>query len=125
MFELPGYQTLDLIDNTADIRLYRLLRQEDGLRVIAKTTIGEYPGAAMVDAFRHEYDMLKRLCGRGAIEAYSLEIMADRPVLLLKDIEGSTLGQILRMPVNSLGLPALLRIATAIADCLMQIHREK
>lgn len=29
MFELPGYQTLDLIDNTADIRLYRLLRQED------------------------------------------------------------------------------------------------
>lgn len=79
----------------------------------------------MVDAFRHEYDMLKRLCGRGAIEAYSLEIMADRPVLLLKDIEGSTLGQILRMPVNSLGLPALLRIATAIADCLMQIHREK
>ncbi|MEK3863292.1 AAA family ATPase [Paenibacillus sp. FSL H7-0716] len=125
MFELPGYQTLDLIDNTADIRLYRLLRQEDGLRVIAKTTIGEYPGAAMVDAFRHEYDMLKRLCGRGAIEAYSLEIMADRPVLLLKDIEGSTLGQILRMPVNSLDLPALLRIATAIADCLMQIHREK
>ncbi|MEK4191253.1 AAA family ATPase [Paenibacillus sp. FSL L8-0494] len=125
MFELPGYQTLDLIDNTADIRLYRLLRQEGGLRVIAKTTIGEYPGAAMVDAFRHEYDMLKRLCGRGAIEAYSLEIMADRPVLLLKDIEGSTLGQILRMPVNSLGLPALLRIATAIADCLMQIHREK
>ncbi|OMD30933.1 AAA family ATPase [Paenibacillus odorifer] len=125
MFELPGYQTLDLIDNTADIRLYRLLRQEDGLRVIAKTTIGEYPGAAMVDAFRHEYDMLKRLYGRGAIEAYSLEIMADRPVLLLKDIEGSTLGQILRMPVNSLGLPALLRIATAIADCLMQIHREK
>lgn len=125
MFELPGYQTLDLIDNTADIRLYRLLRQEDGLRVIAKTTIGEYPGAAMVDAFRHEYDMLKRLCGRGAIEPYSLEIMADRPVLLLKDIEGSTLGQILRIPVNSLGLPALIRIATAIADCLMQIHREK
>lgn len=93
MFELPGYQTLDLIDNTADIRLYRLLRQEDGLRVIAKTTIGEYPGAAMVDAFRHEYDMLKRLCGRGAIEPYSLEIMADRPVLLLKDIEGVPLGR--------------------------------
>ncbi|MEK4353853.1 AAA family ATPase [Paenibacillus sp. FSL R5-0475] len=124
MFELQGYQTLDLIETTSDIRLYRLLRQEDGLRVIAKTTTGEYPGSTMVDAFRHEYDMLKRLSGRGAIEAYSLEITPDRPVLLLKDIEGSTLDQILRTP-DSLELPVLLRIAIAVADCLMQIHREK
>ncbi|WP_340005685.1 AAA family ATPase [Paenibacillus sp. FSL K6-0276] len=124
MFELQGYQTLDLIETTSDIRLYRLLRQEDGLRVIAKTTTGEYPGSTMVDAFRYEYGMLKRLSGRGAIEAYSLEITPDRPVLLLKDIEGSTLDQILRTP-DSLELPVLLRIAIAVADCLMQIHREK
>ncbi|HBS45264.1 MAG TPA: hypothetical protein DEA91_13855, partial [Paenibacillus sp.] len=79
MFEMPGYQTLDQIETTSDIRLYRLLRQEDGLRVIAKTTKGEYPGSTMVDAFRYEYDVLKRLSGRGAIEAYSLEITPDRP----------------------------------------------
>lgn len=124
MFEFPGYQTLDLIETISDIRLYRLQRQEDGHRVIAKTTTGEYPGSAMVDAFRYEYDMLKRLSGRGAIEAYSLEITPDRPVLLLQDIEGRMLDQILRTP-ESLELPVLLRIAIGVADCLMQIHREK
>ncbi|MEK5399906.1 AAA family ATPase [Paenibacillus sp. FSL K6-2859] len=124
MFELPGYQTLDFIETTSDIKLYRLLRQEDGLKFIAKTTTGEYPGSTIVDAFRYEYDILKRLNGRGAVEAYSLELTPERPVLLLKNIEGVTLDQILHTP-DSLELPALLRIAIAIADCLMQIHREK
>jgi predicted ATPase/signal transduction histidine kinase len=125
MFEMPGYQTLNLIDTTGDIRLYRLLRQEDGLTVIAKTTSDEYPGPAMADVFRYEYDMFRRLCGRGAIEAYSLEIMGERPVLLLQDMEGSTLDQVLRTHVDTLGLPTLLRMAVAVTDCLMQIHREK
>lgn len=125
MFEMPGYQIIDLIDHTGEIRLYRLLRQEDGLRVIAKTTSGEYPGTAVVEAFRYEYDMLKRLHGRGVIEAHGLEIMAERPVLILRDMEGSTLGQILRSPAYSLDLEVLLRIAAAAADSLMQIHREK
>lgn len=125
MFEMPGYQTLSLIDNTGDTRLYRLLRHEDGQRLIVKTTTDEYPGSVMVDAFRYEYEMLKRLNRKGVVEALGLEVIADRPVLFLRDMEGSTLAQILHASAYSLDMAALLRTTISIADCLMQIHREK
>lgn len=124
MFELPGYQTLDVIHNNGDIQLYRLYRCVDGLVIIAKTTRDEYPEPVMVDAFRYEYDVLKKLDGRGAMEAYSLEMIANRPVLLLKDMAGDTLEKLLRKYTSAPELPELLRIATAIADCIVQIHRE-
>lgn len=124
MFEMTGYRTLELIGNNIDIQLYRLVRLKDGLNVIAKTTCDEYPGPVMVDAFRYEYDMLTKLGGRGAIEAYSLEIIKDRPILLLRDTGGNTLDQVLRKHKNIFELPLQLRIASSIADCLMQIHQE-
>ncbi|MGM1046463.1 MAG: protein kinase [Bacillota bacterium] len=124
MFEMPGYRTLGVIGNSGDIKLYRLMRYEDGRMVIAKTTCDEYPGPVMVDTFRYEYDMLRKLGGRGVVEVYSLEIMADRPVLLLQDMEGSTLDRVLRSHANTLDLSARLRIAASAADCLMQLHRD-
>lgn len=124
MFEMPGYRTLGVIGNSGDIKLYRLMRYEDGRMVIAKTTCDEYPGPVMVDAFRYEYDMLRKLGDRGVVEVYSLEIMADRPVLLLQDMEGSTLDRVLRSHANTLDLSARLRIAASAADCLMQLHRD-
>jgi len=125
MIEMPGYQTLDVISDNGDIKLYRLLRLKDGLHVIGMTTCTEYPEVAMLDAFRYEYDMLTRLDGRGVIEAYSLKIMAERPILLLRDMGGGTLDWILRTRANRLELPTLIRIAVNVADCLMQIHREQ
>jgi predicted ATPase/signal transduction histidine kinase len=125
MFEFPGYQTAEKIGSNDEIMLYRLLRLEDGLNVIAKTTRDEYPGPAMVATFQYEYDILTRLGGRGAVEAYSLEIVADRPILLLQDIGGSTLAQVLSARADTFGLPDLLRIAISTTDCLIQIHREK
>lgn len=124
MFEMPGYRTLGVIGNSGDIKLYRLMRFEDGRTVIAKTTSDEYPGPVMVDTFRYEYDMLKKLGGRGTVEVFSLEIMADRPVLLLQDMEGNTLDRVLRSQAKVLDLSSRLRIAAAAADCLMQLHRD-
>ncbi|MGF7049643.1 putative ATPase/signal transduction histidine kinase [Paenibacillus sp. DS2015] len=125
MIEIPGYLTIDVIGNNGDTKLYRLLRQEDNLSVIAKTTCDEYPGPAMIEAFQYEYDILMKLGGRGANEAYSLEIVADRPVLLLQDIGGSTLDQVLHTRTQPLAFSDLLGIAVAIVDCLMHIHNEK
>lgn len=124
MIEMPGYQMLEVIGKSEEIYICRLLRHEDGLIVLAKTTCEEYPGSDMIDAFRYEYDLLTRLEGRGTVEAYSLEYVANRPVLFLHDIGGSTLEWILSTNAHSLGLPDRLSIAAAAADCLMQLHRE-
>ncbi|MFX3635949.1 MAG: AAA family ATPase [Candidatus Pristimantibacillus sp.] len=123
MIEMPGYQTLDVIGNNGDIKLYRLLRQEDNLVVIAKMTCDEYPSPATIEAFHYEYEMLRELSGKGTLEVYSLETIEEQPVLLMQNIEGCTLDRVLRMRGNTLELPALLRIAAGVTECIMQIHR--
>lgn len=123
MIELSGYQMVDIISNNGEIEIYRLLRQEDRVSVIAMTTCDEYPGPAMIKAFRYEYEILTRLNGRGTLDVYSLEIMPKRPVLLLLDIGGGTLDWVLRTRANRLELSELIRIAVNAVDSLMQIHR--
>jgi len=125
MIEIVGYQLIDEIGNNSDIKLYRMIREEDNLPVIVKTTCDVYPGPSVIAAFQREYDMLVELAGRGTLEAYSLEILADRPVLFLRDIGGSTLEQLLRTRNHSFMHETLLGIAAGAADSLMQIHREK
>ncbi|WP_254450278.1 hypothetical protein [Cohnella herbarum] len=100
MFELQGYRRIENLGSQENISLFRLQRYEDGLNVIAKTTRDAYSNEQLAAAFRHEYEMLRKLCGKGALEAYSLENVAGRPVLLLQDIGGYTLEQI----INARGL---------------------
>lgn len=124
MIELTDYQTIEVVSNNGDIVLYRLRRSSDGLHVIAMTTYDEYPSSIKIEAFRHQYDMLQRLHGRGVPEAYNLEITPKRPILFMEDIGGTTLRQALLINGDSLGFTERLRIAAAVADCLMRIHRE-
>ncbi|WP_339206177.1 AAA family ATPase [Paenibacillus sp. FSL K6-3182] len=125
MIEISGYQMIDEIGSYDDINLYRMIRQADNIAVIAKTTCDIYTGPNVVAAFQHEYELLVKLGGRGTLEAYSLEMLADRPVLILQDIGGSTLDRVLRTRDNPFMHEALLAIAVSAADSLMQIHREK
>lgn len=124
MIEMPGYQMLEVIGSNEEVLIFRVLRDEDGLCVIAKTTYEEYPGAHVIDTFRYEYEMLKRLGGRGALQPFSLEYVSNRPVLFLQDMGGKTLEHTLHSHGMSLELPDLLSISVAAADCLMKIHRE-
>lgn len=122
MFELPGFQVVEKIGGNEEISLYRLLRLEDNLCMIAKTTSETYTGSNMTTAFKYEYELLLRLEGKGAIEPYSLESVAGRPILLLLDSGGTTLEQVHRTRWDSLDLAELLGIAIAIIDCLRHIH---
>lgn len=123
--ELDGYQTLEKLGRHADICLYRLLRHEDGLLTIAKTTRDAYPDEKQAAAFRHEFELLRRLEGRGVLEVYDLEFVGERPVLLFQDIGGDTLDQVIRSREGEADLERLLGVAISAANSLMLIHREK
>ncbi|WP_235857696.1 ATP-binding protein [Paenibacillus albiflavus] len=122
MIKIPGYQTIELLDRNDEIELYRLLRLVDGRGFIAKTTCEEYPEAVKVDAFRHEYEILKRLSGCEIIEPHSFDIVGMRPILLMQDIGGCTLHQLLHTHSNEFDFTARLSIAVAVTECLMQLH---
>lgn len=65
MFELQGYRTVEKLGSQEDISLYRLQRYSDRLSVIAMTTRDSYPDEKQVSLFYHQYDMLRKLDGRG------------------------------------------------------------
>ncbi len=126
MLELPGYRTIERLGTNEEISLYRMLHLEDNRSVIAKTTRDKFPDATMIAAFHYEYAILGNLKGSGTLESYGLEMIADRPVMLMKDIGGSTLDHlILREHRAGGGLKMFLVFAAAIANCLAQLHREQ
>ncbi|WP_127584412.1 AAA family ATPase [Paenibacillus koleovorans] len=142
MVEWRGYRTVEELGGNEEIRLYRLQRMEDGLFVVAKTTCDEYPASAMAAAFRYEYDILRRLDGKGAAKPYSLEFLGDRPLLLLEDNGGCTLEKLLRereqgqergqtdtsasvAEADGSELHAQLELAAALAETLRDMHREQ
>ncbi|RAV19366.1 AAA family ATPase [Paenibacillus contaminans] len=122
MIEIPGFRVVEKIGGNGEISVYRLLRLEDNLKIIAKTTCENYAGSNMIAAFQYEYEQLLRLKGRGVLEPHSLELVADRPVLLLHDPGGTTLEQAMRTRRASLRFPELLGAAIAMADCIRHIH---
>ncbi|MFC3748521.1 AAA family ATPase [Paenibacillus sp. GCM10012306] len=124
MLEIPGFRTLDLIVKHDGLEVYRLLRHEDGLRLIAKTPSETDPSPATDQAFQEEFELLQRLKGTGTLEPFGLEYYAERPVLLLLDREGETLEQLIYSRKQQPTLEQSLRVAAALADCLMLLHRQ-
>ena len=126
MLELAGYQIVELIGTNGEMSLYRLVREGDGLPLLAKTSSVRYAGSELVAAFQYEYDTLMKLKGKpAAVEPFSLEIADGQPVLLLHDPGWMTLEQWLLTRRASLSLPELLTAAIAMAEGLHHIHKEQ
>ncbi|WP_438348170.1 histidine kinase [Paenibacillus sp. FA6] len=122
MIELTGFRIIEDIGNDGEVRLYRMQRLEDGLNVIAKTSVQAYPDRVLVAAFQYEYECLRKLHGKGVLEPHSLEFVGTRPILLLKDSGGTTLEQLLSKTRASLKLPELLQVAISASESLGQLH---
>lgn len=125
MLELSGYRVVEPIGSDGEIRLYRIARTADGLPLIAKTTSDTYVGSDMAAALQAEYEALIGLNGKGVLEPYGLEKAGEKPVLLLRDPGGMTLEHWMRTRRASLKLPELLRAAIALAESLLQVHKEQ
>jgi serine/threonine protein kinase len=123
--ELQGYETREKLGRHDDIYIYRLQRYEDGLFAIAKTTRDAYPDEKQFAAFRHEYDLLRTLDGRGVLKAYGLEYEGERPVLLLQDIGGVRSISLFASEAKQRTCRSCWASSWAAADSLMRIHREK
>lgn len=126
MLELAGYRVVEQIGSDDEISFYRLLRLDDSLHLIAKTTSAAYAGSDMAAVFQLEYEQMLRLRGKGVLEPLSLATAAgSRPVMLLRDPGGTTLQQWLQTHRASLKLEHLLKAAIAMAEGLHRIHQEQ
>src|SRR5690606_31869719 len=102
MVGIPGYETLGLFRTTSSTLLYHAVRQSDGLPVIVKTPSAEHPGPRQRARYQREYSLLQRLQGTpGVLRVHGLEVIKDRPLLLLDDVEGRPLSDQLEQPMDA------------------------
>ncbi|ATB41015.1 hypothetical protein CYFUS_006477 [Cystobacter fuscus] len=121
MLQLPGYSLLGLLQSSSSSLLYRAVREADRQPVILKTPRSEHPGAREHARLRREYSLLRRLEGApGVLQAHALEVLLERPVLVLEDVGGRALSEALDRPF---GLERFLPLALALCTTLAEVHR--
>src|SRR5439155_713578 len=81
---------------------------------------GASPTLSELARWRHEHQILSRLDGGGTPRAYELAIVHNRPLLVLEDIGGRSLRDI--VADGPLAIDDVLELAIGIAGALGEIH---
>jgi len=119
--DIAGYEVRGLFQTTSNNLLFHARRESDGLPVIIKTPRTEHPGPRERARYQREYDLLRRLQGTpGVLTTYGLEVLKDRPLLLLEDVGGRALSEQLGQPLEP---SLLLSIALPLTATLAEVHR--
>src|SRR5882724_1226396 len=119
---VPGYTAAAEIYRGSERIVYRATRDRDGIPVIIKTCLAEFPSPIEIAGLRREYELLRGLGIHGVPEAYGLEAHRDRLALVLEDAGGSTLKALIAG--GAIDLPRFLDVALALANTVAEIHRQ-
>ncbi|QRK10419.1 AAA family ATPase [Archangium violaceum] len=121
MLDIPGYKLLGTLRATSSNVLFQAVRESDGLPVIIKTPATVSAGPRERERYRREYSILQRLRDvRGVVRPYSHEQILERPVLLMEEVRGVPLSELVGQP---LAIPRFLELAVSLAANLGEIHR--
>ena len=121
MITLSGYTITGEIYTDAKISIDRGYNQDDNTPVIIKTLRTEYPTPQEIARFRHEYEIIKELQLNGSVKAYQLQKYNNGLALVLEDIGGDSLKNILAS--QKLDLLTILKIALQLTQALSELHQ--
>ena len=122
-----GYHITELLYESANSKVYRALRQNDGLRVIMKVPSKVHPENEELLRFRSEFTTLSDPALQQiplvikAIDLIENGLGTGVPVLVLEDIGAESLQRLLNEKTR-VSLEDVLSIALGIAKSLIQIH---
>lgn len=123
MSELVGYQIAEILHVSAQKIIHRGLRERDRVPVVIKALKAEYPSLDAISRIQYEYQIAANLHIEGVVEALGLEKYQNGYALILEDIGGKSLGQILTN--KSLSTLEVLKIAAKVAQALGQLHQHR
>lgn len=114
------YTLIERVHTGIENSVYRGVRESDGLRVIVKTPNSPYPSRSQLARLSHEYAMLRRAGGRGAVVPLELSQGGELIALVTEDWDGTPLHHLLAP--GPLPLPEALAVGVQIADALAALH---
>ncbi len=121
MLTLPGYTHRETLYDGEKTLVYRAIRASDSLSVIIKTFKGNFPTVEETFRFKQEYRILSDLSVAGVIKAYGIERYQNRFMLILEDVDGTSLKAYANL--KPLRLSEFLTIAIQSASILGEIHQ--
>jgi predicted ATPase/serine phosphatase RsbU (regulator of sigma subunit) len=120
MLTVPHYQIDTQIYESVNSLVYRGIRKKDNQPVILKMLKQDYPTPLGLTRYRQEYEITHDLDLAGVIKVYGIEKYQNTLVIILEDLGGESLKQL--MADRPFTLKEFLPIAIQIADSLGQIH---
>ncbi|MBK7002324.1 MAG: AAA family ATPase [Rhodoferax sp.] len=123
MLSLPGYRITEELHCGAKTFVYRGYREEDRCPVIFKTLTADAPAPKDLARLHYEYSLTKDWDEVGLIHAYALVPHQNAPVLILQDIGGVAVKQLLEG--HALPLERFLPLALSFARSLSRIHQHQ
>ncbi len=118
---VPGYTVTTELHRGGKSVVWRAIRERDQVPVIVKTFLDEYPSPLQTAGLRREFELLHGLGIPGVPEAYELEAHRDRVALVLADIGGSTLKDLIVK--GEIDLDRFFQIAIQLAETIAEMHR--
>ncbi|MBF0450514.1 MAG: diguanylate cyclase [Candidatus Magnetomorum sp.] len=122
MKSFAGFQTIECIYESPTTQVFRCRRISDNLQVIIKSIHQEYPSKEMLDNYRNEYHIAGMLEMDGIIQMYALKKYDNALMIVMEDIQGIPLQQMIAE--KKLSLMSSLDIAIQLSTILGKIHEK-
>ncbi|MCP4135243.1 MAG: serine/threonine-protein kinase PknK [bacterium] len=121
MHKLEGYQNPVKIYESPQSLVYRAFDEKNKRLVILKVLNNGYPGPEEISKFNREYELTRMFTNEGVIEVYEISEIDNHPAIIMEDIGGRSLADILK----SMKLPPdkFLDLAVRITGIIGNIHR--
>ncbi|MCP4755400.1 MAG: AAA family ATPase, partial [Proteobacteria bacterium] len=120
MLILKGFQFTEIIHQDAKTAVYRGIRVKDRRPVMAKAFKDEYPLLAEIIKLEREFELMKEVGQPGVIGLHSLEKVGRQKVLIMEDMGGRPLKEVMGGPAD---IRPLLETVIAVTAILDRIHR--
>lgn len=121
LLPLTGFKISEKIYDSKQSLVYRGIREHDKQSMVMKMPNEEYPSANTIAKYKHEYEIIQSLNHDQIIKSWGLEESMNRPVLLLEDIEGYSIRDLLHK--QSFDLLTNLQMAIKMTECIATIHQ--
>lgn len=123
---LPGYQIVAQLYQSDYTAVCRAIRLHDHQPVILKILKRAFAPPLALARYHHEYDIMCNLNAAGVIKVYGLEVYGDWLVLIVEDVGGVPLQEVMQawrqVGAEAWPLSQLIDLARQIVTALAEIH---
>ncbi|MCP4176485.1 MAG: serine/threonine-protein kinase PknK, partial [bacterium] len=121
MQDLEGYQHLEKIYESNKTIIYQGLDEKNNRPVILKKLNREYPTQEETSIFFREYELISKFEKEGVIQVYKKSTVDNSPLIIMEDIGGKSLAEVI--PSRQLKLNEILNLCIRITEILGNIHK--